>query len=98
MDPCSVAAALENRIVRSVVPEGRPPPVCNWNSHHEKVSGSTAVPLPGVPQITVALATARPSSNPSTWANACVRCDDAVTVTVCEAGVTGDTTVWPCHR
>src|SRR4051794_41874631 len=58
-------------MVRGVVLEGRPPPVCAANSHQEKASGSSAVPAPGVPQATVAVADTAVESMPMTGANQC---------------------------
>src|SRR3954466_10595504 len=58
-------------MVRTVVPEGSPPPVCWANSHHEKVRGRTAVPRSGPPQATVAEAVTRVESWPMTGANQC---------------------------
>src|SRR3712207_2155842 len=58
-------------MVRTVVPEGSPPPVCCANSHQEKVSGRTAVPPFGEPQPTVAVAETAVESCPITGANQC---------------------------
>src|SRR3712207_1933175 len=58
-------------MVRTVVPEGSPPPVCWVNSHQEKVRGKTAVPRSGPPQATVADAVTRVESWPMTGANQC---------------------------
>src|SRR6476469_6728019 len=69
-------------MVRDVVPEGVPPPVCCWNSHHEKVSGRTAVPPLGPPQPTVAVADTAVDLNPSTGANQCLTGVWPVTVTL----------------
>src|SRR4051812_15346209 len=52
-----VSDVLGSLIVHSVgEDDGMPPPVCATNSHNEKISGSTAVPPPGAPQATVAVA------------------------------------------
>src|ERR671916_1676432 len=58
-------------MVRWIVPEGSPPPVCCSNSHQEKVSGRTAVPRLGPPQATVAVAETVVASCPMTGANQC---------------------------
>src|SRR4051812_32495276 len=67
----TVPEVLVSRMVRTVVPDGIPPPVCWDHSHQEKVSGSTAVPALGAPQVTVAVAETWVESNPRIGANQC---------------------------
>src|SRR4051794_41643415 len=69
-------------MVRTVVEDGRPPRVCWENSHHEKVIGRTAVPAPGAPQATVAVAETVVESMPMTGANQCWVGLSPVTVTL----------------
>src|SRR4051794_41797542 len=69
-------------MVRTVVEDGRPPWVCWENSHHEKVIGRTAVPAPGAPQATVAVAETWVESMPMTGANQCSVGLSPVTVTL----------------
>src|SRR5918997_2733272 len=66
-----VSDFLGSSMVRSVVVEGRPPPVWALNSHQEKISGSIAVPPSGAPQATVAVAATCVESWPMTGANQC---------------------------
>src|ERR687883_652820 len=69
-------------MVCATVDDGRPPCVCWENSHQEKVNGSTAVPAPGAPQATVALAETWVDSMPITGANQCWVGLSPVTVTL----------------
>src|SRR4051794_31485477 len=69
-------------MVRTVVDDGWPPCVCCDHSHQEKVIGRTAVPAPGVPQATVAVAETWVESIPMTGANQCSVGLSPVTVTL----------------
>src|SRR5919202_3799583 len=69
-------------MVRTVVVDGSPPWVCWANSHQEKVTGSTAVPAPGAPQATVAVAETCVDPMPITGANQCWVGLSPVTVTL----------------
>src|SRR3954447_3334070 len=69
-------------MVRTVVDDGWPPCVCCDHSHHEKVMGRTAVPAPGEPQATVAVAETWVESIPMTGANQCSVGLSPVTVTL----------------
>src|SRR3954453_19714788 len=69
-------------MVRTVVDDGWPPCVCCDHSHQEKVIGRTAVPAPGVPQATVAVAETWVESMPMTGANQCSVGLSPVTVTL----------------
>src|SRR5690242_5536518 len=91
-----VPDVLVNRMVTGVVLEGAPPPVCACHSHQEKVIGRTAVPAPGKPQATVALAVTLVPSMPRIGANQCVVGLSPVTVT--DSGAlesTGESAVAP---
>src|SRR3954451_11728248 len=69
-------------MVRTVVVDGMPPPVWAFHSQSEKISGSAAVPPPGAPQATVAVAETLVESTPITGANQCCTGLLPVTVTV----------------
>src|SRR4051794_41901163 len=69
-------------MVRTAVPDGSPPPVCPAKSHHEKVSGSSAVPAPGFPHATVAVAETAVETMPMIGANQCCTGLSPVTVTL----------------
>src|SRR3954447_9134522 len=74
-------------MVCTVVDDGSPPCVCWANSHQEKVTGSTAVPAPGAPQATVAVADTWVELIPITGANQCSVGLSPVTVTLVGAWV-----------
>src|SRR3954469_20952751 len=73
---------LLSLMICSVLPDGRPPPVCALKEHQEKVSGRTAVPRLGPPQPTVAVADTAVESWPITGANQCCCGVRPVTVTL----------------
>src|SRR3712207_2914450 len=79
-----VPDVLVKRMTRTVVVDGRPPPVCCSNSQIEKVNGNTAVPPLGAPQPTVAVALTPVASCPMTGANQC--CFGVLPVTVTLSG------------